>query len=174
MFDTSRPLRWTWGLIGLVVCAAGGCRDAKAPNVVPVTGTVRYQGKPLQGATVIFATQGATPQATLLALGTTDAQGRFQVATQVGATGSYPGAVAGTHRVTISKFVPPKQMSEAEYQKRLDAEAQLMAAKGQLAPGEAAPAKVQLLAPQFSDSQRTTLTAEVLADGENDFVFELK
>jgi hypothetical protein len=161
-----------------LVCLTGwaipGCRDASAPKVIPVAGTVRYQGKPLDGATVVFATSGETPGATVLAIGTTDAQGRFRVKTQVGSLGSYEGAVAGTHRVTISKFIPPNHMTEQEYQQKVEAEKKIMEAKGQLLPGEAAPAKVQLLNPGYSNSQKTTLTAKVQAGETNEFTFDLK
>jgi hypothetical protein len=174
MFKSSHLSPMVWVLVGLAVCVVPGCGDANAPDTVPVSGVVQYQGKPLEGATVIFSTQGADAQSTLLAVGKTNADGQFQVKTQMGATGSYDGAVPGTHRVTVSKFIPPNGLSDAEYQKLLDAEAQIMATKGQLGPGEAAPAKVQLLRPEYSNSQKTTLTAEVKADGKNEFVFEVK
>ena len=77
--------------------------------------------------------------------------------------------------ILIALLLPAVQAArEAAYQQKLDTEAHIMATKGQLGPGEAAPAKVQLLAPQCSDSQQTTLSAEVKADGTNAFTFEVK
>lgn len=175
MRGSSRRFRLV--MLALVCLSSGtlpGCRDANAPKVVPVTGTVRYQGKPLDGATVVFAASGEKPGTAILAIGTTDAQGRFRVKTQIGSTSSYEGAVAGEHRVTVSKFVPPPSMTEAAYQQKVEAEKRIMETKGQLLPGEAAPAKVQLLKPGYSDNQKTTLTAKVQAGGGNDFTFDVK
>jgi lysophospholipase L1-like esterase len=81
----------------------------KAKQVVS-SGTVTLDGKPLEGATVAFV-QGATP----VAVGKTDADGKFQLTTD-----GVPGVPPGEYGVVISKgredvrkseLVPPRYSS---------------------------------------------------------------
>lgn len=74
-----------------------GCGGDTGPALYPVTGTVTYNGTPVEGATVAF--HGET--ATKLATGTTDSQGRFELTTNEPGD----GAVAGKHTVSVSKTV---------------------------------------------------------------------
>jgi len=62
--------------------------------MVPVTGMVTLDGKPVADAAVLFTPVGGGPPAS----GTTDGEGRFQL-TAV----NQPGAVPGEHQVTITK-----------------------------------------------------------------------
>lgn len=72
----------------LAGCTKGGLK------LLPVSGTVTLDGQPVPDAAVLFIpVQGGPP-----ASATTDAQGRFQLATN-----NQPGAVPGEHRVTITK-----------------------------------------------------------------------
>jgi hypothetical protein len=73
-----------------------GCGGETGPEVYPVSGTVLYNGNPVEGAVVAF--QGET--ATKLATGTTDPQGRFQLTTYE----ADDGAVPGKHKVTVTKI----------------------------------------------------------------------
>jgi hypothetical protein len=65
-------------------------------------------------------------------------------------------------------------MTEDAWQKLLEAEKATMEAKGVVDPAEAAPPKVQLLPPNYSDSQQTTLSATVQSGEKNEFAFELE
>jgi hypothetical protein len=142
----------------------GGCH--RGPSVVPVTGTISYEGKPLEGATVMFVPQGDS-SGTLLAFGQTDAEGRFRLRTNVGSKASHDGAVPGEYRVAISKYVPPRGMSEADYEKKI------AAAEHQIySENSAVPAKVELLS-KYADTKKSTLSASVAAAGGNDFGFRL-
>jgi hypothetical protein len=73
-----------------------GCGGESGPDVYPVTGTVSYNGQPVEGAVVGFVGEAATKMAT----GTTDAQGRFELTTYKPGD----GAVAGKHKVTVTKI----------------------------------------------------------------------
>ena len=70
---------------------AAGCGDSL--SLLPASGTVTYNGKPLEGALVTFLSEDNK-----LGSGTTDAAGKY-VITTLGKS----GAVAGKHQVAITK-----------------------------------------------------------------------
>jgi len=75
----------------LVATFAMGC--GQGPKLLPASGTVTYQGKPLEGALVTFL--GAD---NVLGSGTTDAAGKYTISTLGKA-----GAVPGKNEVAITK-----------------------------------------------------------------------
>ncbi|MCA8982897.1 MAG: carboxypeptidase-like regulatory domain-containing protein [Planctomycetaceae bacterium] len=84
----------------LLACVLLGCGGNNAEikgrsKVVPVQGTVMYQGAPLAGAVVMFHAEAAE----LTASGLTNEQGVFQLRTY----DKTDGAVPGTHKVTVKK-----------------------------------------------------------------------
>jgi hypothetical protein len=86
------------GLLGVALVTALGC-GPEAAKVVPVSGVVTLDGKPLAGATVTFspvAKPGETNAGDGSA-GKTDANGQYTLAT----TRGVPGAQVGKHRVSI-------------------------------------------------------------------------
>ena len=90
---TARPAAFI-SLFALWVCA--GCGDG-GPAQHPAAGTVRFaDGAPVAGAVVEFLPTGGGPAAR----GKTDADGAFTLS-----TGGEPGAVAGPHRVGVSRTV---------------------------------------------------------------------
>lgn len=70
-----------------------GCGDS-GPRLVPVTGVVTLDGKPVADAGVMFKPAGSLPPASA----NTDVQGKFSLATL-----NKPGAVLGEHQVSIVK-----------------------------------------------------------------------
>jgi len=74
-------------VLGLVAVASG-CGPSR-PATTTVTGTVTYDGKPVEGASVAFVPEKGAP-----AVGTTDASGKFSI----------PGAILGASKVTIAKM----------------------------------------------------------------------
>lgn len=90
-----------FSIVTFVFClTAAGC-GGDGFSVVPVSGVVTLDGKPLAGARIGFeprATEGlnAGPGS----YGETDGQGRFELVTLHGRK----GAVAASHRVTISTY----------------------------------------------------------------------
>lgn len=102
----SRGWAWTWWLVGLLVLA--GCSDASRdkwrdglPPAHRAGGRVAYNGKPLEGATVVFITKAPGSNRTIASTGRTDAAGRFTLRTYR----SGDGAIAGQHQVMITKAV---------------------------------------------------------------------
>ncbi len=81
------------GLVGVVLLA--GCNAL--PSVVPVSGTVTYHGKPVEGATVTFSRGNGDRTKGDVAVGTTDASGRYELTTHF--TGKAKRARRGTRRV---------------------------------------------------------------------------
>ncbi len=72
-------------LIG--VLATVGCGSSR-PSTYQVTGTVTYEGDPVEGATVSFA---STDPETRGAMGVTDSQGQYELTTFEKADGALPG-----------------------------------------------------------------------------------
>src|SRR5262249_45657278 len=80
-----------------VLCGCGKC--ISVPSTVPVTGVVKYKGKPLQGIRVTLHSQAETAKATFIPTGQTGPDGKFKLST--GAPGN--GAPPGTYVVTFEK-----------------------------------------------------------------------
>jgi hypothetical protein len=83
----------------LVVCGCG--QDANAPKLVPVSGTVTLDDKPLSGAVLTFTPTGDTRGGG--ATGRTGPDGKYTLKEPRGGS----GAVAGAYKVVISKRVMP-------------------------------------------------------------------
>jgi hypothetical protein len=79
-----------------------GCTGGDKLPTVPVTGTVTYNGAPLEGATVSFLPKDQSEGARG-ASGTTDAQGKFKLETFLAGNKMVAGALVGEYAVTVSK-----------------------------------------------------------------------
>lgn len=134
-------------LLVSVVGTLAGCGTASASPkpespLAPVKGIVTLDGKPLEGATIIFAPQGAKMGDG--AIGVTDATGLYE-ATCGGAT----GAPIGSYKITISRLVDPS-------------------GKPVVATLDSPPANVgarESMPPKFSDHAMTALKCTVAAGG---------
>jgi hypothetical protein len=144
----------------LVLLLAAGCSsrvDDKwtrmRPPVFPATGIVVYQDKPVAGATVMLESQSSDEKARgKVAIGHTDSGGRFRVRTYK----EYEGAVAGLHRITVTKF---------EYIENKPANAD---------PNIDYPLIAKPLLPErYKDFETSGLTATVTEQGPNSFRLEL-
>ncbi len=121
-----------------------GCGPASdGPRLVPVSGTVTLDGKPLSGATVTFIPTGETRGTD--ASGRTDGSGKYSLTTPKGQAGT----AAGTYKVTISRLLLP---DGSEY--RPDPS---------VAPIDS-PARESLPA-HYSELERTRLEARVPEEG---------
>ena len=123
------------------VVIASGCGDGREKQV-SVTGTVFYQGEPIEGARVTFHRVGARP-----ASGVTDTEGRFTLRTY----DPDDGAVIGVHAVAIGKTDRNPKYDLTNPEKMF----------------------VDLLPLQYAQPHTSELTADVTADGENNFRFDL-
>ncbi|MCX7418184.1 MAG: hypothetical protein NT013_01435 [Planctomycetia bacterium] len=81
----------------------------REPELVPVTGQIQYDGKPLSnGFVVSIPTRGG-----LSALSALDDEGRFDLSTN-----GVPGASVGTHRLTVQAYtreMPPRPRIPAKF-----------------------------------------------------------
>ena len=156
-------------LIGLL--SVTGCSSKL--STVSVTGTVLHKGKPLEGASVMFGRGSRDITMGEIAIGKTDADGRFALSTYIGPQDEMKGAVVGKYDVTISKYVIPPGMTEAQY-KALVAEVDRISASGaMMPPGQQQPDLVEMLPAQFSAIGKSELSADVTSKGPNDFKFDL-
>jgi hypothetical protein len=135
----------------LAVAAPSGCgkKDNRMARV-PVTGTVLRMGQPVAGASVIFEPVGDTPAAT----GDTDASGRFQLTT----FDKGDGAVPGEYKVAVRKVEVMGGNLPADAPDDLE---------------RPPPDEKWLLPVKYGHTSSSSLTANVKADAENDFKFEL-
>jgi len=141
-----------------VVVGCGESGDGDRADRVAVTGTVTYNGTPVEGATVAFVPQGAD---TAGATGRTDASGRYELTTfEPG-----DGAVPGSYKVKIAKTVVAGVPQG-------DVEVDLDASGAEDEAPEAAEVE-QSLPDKYQNEETSGLTAEVTADGDNEFSFEL-
>lgn len=88
------------GLAALLSCCGCGKPGSDLPTVT-VTGTVKLNGTPLEGATVTFASSDPEGKP---ANGVTDAQGKFRLQTYLGGTTQADGALPGQYIVMVTKF----------------------------------------------------------------------
>lgn len=89
-------LRFAW-LAGVFFA---GCSSAP-PELPPVSGTVTYQGAPVEGAIIVFHPAEAGDLQPAQA--TTDSNGQFAISTHVGQGEYQPGLAPGKYLVEISK-----------------------------------------------------------------------
>jgi hypothetical protein len=143
---------------GIVCALFAGC--ARTPPTLPITGIVRYQGKPVKKATVGFVSPHPENGRPLPAVGTTDAEGRFTLATRFSPRSSPGGVVEGKHHVVVQKWIPANGMTEEEYERRAAAGEQI-----EMMP---------LFDEKYFSSDTTPLSAEVHPGGVLDFDFEIK
>jgi hypothetical protein len=94
-----------WAGVGIVLCLSiAGCGSDRLP-VVPVEGTVRYRGKPLESGSVTFLS-AAGP----VAVGEIQKDGRFHLTTYRDGD----GATLGTHQVTVGCYREPTAAERAK------------------------------------------------------------
>lgn len=87
-------MQWMFAIILFGACGCGG-GGAGRPDLVPVTGTVMYNGKPIAGASVSFWKEGAPRPAA----GITDSDGKFSLSM----FDPNDGAMVGENVITVSK-----------------------------------------------------------------------
>jgi hypothetical protein len=133
-----------------IVLTAAGCTGETGPAVFPVTGKVLVDGEPRAGLAVMFLPDTSKGTTGPSSIAQTDSEGRFTL----NAPGEKQGAIAGTHKVTITcpSFGGSNPSGEGEQ--------------------ETTPCSI---APKFSSVIDTPLSAEVKPDGTapQEFTFEI-
>jgi hypothetical protein len=121
-----------------LLCLFAGCSQSAT---VPVTGTVTLDGQPATEAEVIF-----TPAQGRVAVGQTDAAGKFKLSTNK----PDDGAVPGHHKVTVVQYYAP----------------------GKAPPmGGGPPPRFPS---KYAETSQTPLEANVERGAKNDFTFDMK
>lgn len=161
----ARNWRFLVALVALVAIA--GCADqTTGPETFSVTGTVTQNGTPVDGATVTFSPKGTGNAAS----GTTDSSGNYTLTTFEDGD----GAIVGSYAVSIRKFEEgPKeeQVGGTETDEDLDAAYAVRDAAAE--EGEEVAEAKGLLPAKYGDPNQSGFTAEVTADGENNFPFDM-
>lgn len=143
----------------LLIILNTGCD--RGPTIVPVSGRILLNGKPLTGATITtqpIASTSETPGSG--SFGTTNEQGQFDLEL---VTPKRPGAVVGEHRVMIT---PPAEQIDTKSTIGDDGETQVW-----LDDPQSRPKPSQQAWPKaYSDG---SLRLKVLPSGVSDVVFEL-
>jgi len=135
----------------------GGCSPG-GPPLGRVSGKVTLNGQPLEGAHLTFIAKDA-PRA---AIGTTDAQGVYQLTT----FSPNDGAPLGRHTVTVTMPAKGTANMSAEKPDTAYGEAMKQASQGVLQRGKEIPAK-------YANPVTSGLSAEVKS-GNNTFDFDLQ
>ena len=91
-------------VVVLIICPTTGCN--RSPNIVPVKGTVLLDGKPLEGAAVLFHPKADERPA----VGITDKRGTFHLTTR----SQGDGAHVGLNKVSITKESDEPLLNNAE------------------------------------------------------------
>lgn len=137
------------GLIGLV-CLAGCGRSG--PTTVPVSGTLKIKGQPVEGVEVQFVSEK------FAGIGKTNAEGKFQL---------LPGAAPGRNKVCFRKF--------ESGQLKVDPQAGMDAGQfGAMQQGQGGQTTIrQLIPPEYSDAATTKAEFDVPAKGTTTANFDL-
>ena len=142
-------------VIALVAPLLPGC--GQTANLHRATGTVRYKGQPVEGAIVTFRCD----EQSKIATGTTDLEGRFELNTY----SAGKGAVAGTHKVTVTKFSAPAGVSNVSSMEEM--------VKAANKPQTASGTQMNQLPKRYEKPETSLLEFEVSSGGPNDFQIEL-
>jgi hypothetical protein len=148
--------------VAIAVVALIGCSGSadERQKVVPVSGSVTYNGQPVAGATVVFLTKGSSPGAT----GQTASDGTFRLTTYDEGDGAAPGR----YSVTVTKL---EGAASGDPNAPFDPVADMEAAARKTAPP---PPARSLLPTKYSTAAQSPLEFTVEASGNNRFEIELK
>ena len=140
-----------------------GCGGEDRVDTVPVSGVVTYDGQPVVGAEVVFQNDLA-PRA---AVGTTDAEGKFQLQTYE----DFDGAVPGDHVITITKAQANAAISGADAEDPSAAYAEGMNAA---MSGDMSAISKNELPEKYASPVSSGLNETVTEQGPNNFEFNLE
>lgn len=164
----------------LAAMGVAGCGKGPSLKTYPVTGTVTYNGKPLEGANVVYIGPNTdSPRSSAV----TDSEGRFSLTTYVGPQELLKGAVPGEYKVTVTKLkagAAAADDSSLGNMRNLSPEEQMKLMKQRmggstLAPGQTPTQKVEAGGPsatseipeKYGKPETSGFTATVVV-GDND------
>lgn len=145
------------------LAALAGCGPASI-GTVPGGGTVMLDGKPAEGATIVFHPESSEGRP---ASGTTDASGVFKLTTEI----SGDGALPGSYKVAVTKWDRPPDNLPAVTNPGDSAQMDAIY-KAKEKRGKEPQAK-NAVATKYGDPASSGLTATVSKAGPNDFKLEV-
>lgn len=137
----------------LVGCGEEDTSKKNRPKTVKATGTITYNGQPLEFASIVLSPQG---QGTA-AMCRSDADGNFSL-------DSFPpdrGAVPGTYLVSVTKSEPAKEVVYDEGSHDAPPAAELKGPK-------------PLIPPEYGNATTSGLKLEIPAEGSDTLKLELR
>jgi hypothetical protein len=157
-----RHIIWLFAVVTL-----GGCGSAAdGPPLAKVTGIVTLDGKPIEGATVIFQPKSPGPTS----FGVTGPDGSFSIRTGSGRD----GAAVGDHMVGVSLSMVAGAPSAGSADDLAPPIASEVAGTAQAAKASAGPRVVWLVPEKYSKPESSGLTATVPSGGLTDYKLDLK
>lgn len=152
-----------------LLVATSGCGGSDFPEPVPVSGTILYQGKPVEDARVTFLSTGEGKGRS--ASGKTDSEGKFKLTTF--STGD--GAIPGEYTVTVLKLDPAAKGADvnidpetgeygADYSAMMDA-----AASGD----DKSISESSVLPEKYGNAAESGIQRAVMEGQRNEFTIEL-
>ncbi|HUY91877.1 MAG TPA: hypothetical protein VMV10_24265 [Pirellulales bacterium] len=146
-------------LFGCAGALALGCSKGKVVDGPPgkaVSGIVRYQGQPVAEAIVTFMSPSHT------AYGSTDNEGHFKLSSP----GRGENVPFDHYQVTVSKVAAAPTTELTEEQKHTPPDPKSLRSQQVAPPQDLLPAK-------YKAAESSELSADVAADGPEEFTFEL-
>lgn len=148
-------------LLSIAATFAGCFSGGGIPGTIPVSGTVTYGGKPVEGATISFIGKGAERPATAIS----KADGKYDLYTL-----DSRGALPGNYSVVVTKMEAPADSVNKDA--GFDASGKDLSMEQSAANvGKPTPQAKQLLPAKYSSVSTTTLRFEVKDSGH---VFDIK
>ncbi|MDR1958042.1 MAG: DUF4198 domain-containing protein [Planctomycetaceae bacterium] len=147
-------------LIGLIVLFPAGCTQNGLSGLAPASGVVLYDGKPVEGALVLFVPDGgANVPEQRPASAETDVNGKFVMMTLQPKDGVFPGK----YKVVITKNIPEKVYTFEETQEFFR--------RGRPTP---VPKSHNHLPEKYADAQTTPLEITLEIKGNKTLKYELQ
>jgi hypothetical protein len=150
-----------FGVVVVLVVASFAVGCGEGTKLLPASGTVTYQDKPVEGALVTFTGEGNK-----LGSGTTDAAGKYTIS-----TGGKPGATPGKNQVAITKqsstTAPAAQTGTTP-----PSGAEIAKMQAEMKKAMSQPHAKHLLPTKYADPAQSGFTADV-QPGKSTFDFSL-
>jgi hypothetical protein len=156
-------------LLGATLPILSGCGDSSGrQKTYKANGSVKVNGKPIEGAVVTFQLSGGKESA----IGSTDAKGEFELSMFTPGD----GAIEGQYNVAITKFTAPPPPATSEGAPGVIASGELgdnyAPPVGGTSGGDKGPKSP--IPEKYANDQTSGLRATITPAGPNRFDFDLK
>ncbi|MDR3111299.1 MAG: carboxypeptidase-like regulatory domain-containing protein [Planctomycetaceae bacterium] len=145
-------------LIAIVLLNGCGGKDPRSRDLVPASGSVVYNGKPVEGATVVFFNEDEPSKPGGSAVTASD--GKFKISLYGDGDGTYPG----NYVVTVSKIEVTSKLTDEQL---LDYELQYKEIPADNTK------TVSLLPEKYATKAATSIRLTIPSKGDKDIKIEL-